>query len=150
MDAPSRAVKNWLLTLLVAVALCAVSFAGFFVVNRETPQARQAARAGDAMEWMRAEFRLTEAQFAAIRELHDRYGAVCSEHCARIMAAEKSGASAQQVAALENECVQSMADHFHRVAALMAPEQAERYLSLVLPRIRDYDHRGAPNVLVRP
>ena len=66
------------------------------------------------------------------------------------MAAEKRGAPHAEVVALEGECVRSMTEHFRRVAALMPAREGERYLALVMPRILDYDHRGAPNVQVRP
>lgn len=142
--------KNWLLTLVIALAACALSFGAFYAMNREPAGLRAAARAGDALEWLRADFKLTDAQYAAIKQLHDEYGTVCARHCDAIMTARKRGAPPAQIAALENECVQSMTDHFQRVAALMAPEQGRRYLAIVLPRVHDYDHRGTPNLQARP
>ncbi len=142
--------KNWLLTVIVAVAACAVSFGAFYAFNREPAALRVAVRNGDSMAWLRVEFKLTDAQFAAIQELHAKYGAVCSSHCAAIMAARQRHAAPAEVAALENECVRSMTEHFHRVAALMSPDQGPRYLAIVLPRVQDYDHRGAPNVEAQP
>jgi hypothetical protein len=139
-------VKNWLVTLLAAVAVCAASFGAFYAVNREPAEVRAAAHAGDALEWMRAEFHLTDEQFAAIKRLHMEYGATCNEHCREITVAEQRHASPAELQGLERTCVQSMTEHFHRVASLMAPDQGARYLAIVLPRIQDYDHRGAPNV----
>ena len=138
--------KYWLLTLLGAVVAGAGSYGVFYALNREPPALRTAARDGDAMEWLRVEFKLNDEQFHAIQKLHAEYGTVCARHCAAIMAAEKRG----EVQSLESACVQSMNDHFHRVAALMSPEQGERYLAIVLPRVADYDHRGAPNLQARP
>lgn len=43
-----------------------------------------------------------------------------------------------------------MTVHFDRVAALLPPGEGARYLAMVLPRIADYDHNGAPTVQVRP
>jgi hypothetical protein len=149
VDAP--AVKNWIVTLIVAVAAAAISFGVFYSVNCEPAALRAAAREGDAMEWLRVEFKLNDAQFAAIRKLHDEYGTVCATHCAAIVAAQKRSAPRAEVAALESECVRSMTEHFHRVAALMPAGQGERYLAIVMPRILDYDHQGgAPNVQVQP
>jgi hypothetical protein len=105
---------------------------------------------GDAMTWLRMEFQLNDAQFAAIKKLHDDYSRVCADHCAAIMAAEKRHAPKSEIAALEKTCVDAMTAHFQRVAALMPPGQSERYLAIVLPRVADYDHRGAPNVQVKP
>ena len=141
--------KNLLLTLGIVVATCALSFGVFYTVSREPVELRQALHAGDAMAWMRAEFHLNETQFAAINKLHEDYQVVCADHCAAIMAAEKRGAPKSEIAALEKTCVEAMTAHFRRVAALMPTGQRERYLAMVLPRIADYDHRGAPNVQVR-
>jgi len=145
-----RNVKNWVVTLLIAVVACAASFGAFYALNRGPAQVRQAARDGDALKWLRVEFKLSDAQYAAIKQLHDDYGSVCSRHCAEIMAAEKRHASAAEVAVLERTCVESMSDHFRRVATLMAPDEGRRYLAIVMPRILDYDHRGAPDVRARP
>ena len=141
--------KNLLLTLVVLVAAGAASFGVFYVMN-DMPAVHRAARDGDAMAWLRAEFQLSDAQFAAVKQLHDEYGARCGEHCAAIMAAKRRHAPAAEVAALEQVCVEAMREHFRRVAALMPPGEGERYLAVVLPRVADYDHTGAPNVQVRP
>ena len=122
--------KNFLLTLGVVAAACGLSFGIFFAVNRQPAEMRQALREGDAMAWLRAEYRLNDAQFAAI------------------MDAQQRGAPPAEVAALEKVCVDAMTVHFRRVATLMPPGQGERYLAVVLPRIADFDHRGAPNVKV--
>ena len=142
--------RNWLVTILIAVVAFGASFGGFYALNREPAAVRNAARTGDAMEWLQAEFKLTPAQFAAIKQLHDQYGQICSRHCSMIMAAQQRGAPKVEIAALESECVRSMTEHFKRVAALMSPAEGKRYLAMVLPRIQDYDHRGAPNLEGRP
>jgi hypothetical protein len=146
----ARSVKNWLVTIALALVACGVSFGAFYALNREPAALRAAARAGDALEWMRVEFKLSGAQYAAIRQLHEDYGSLCTAHCNAIMAAEKRHAPRSEVETLESECVQSMTDHFHRVAAIMSPEQGQRYLAIVMPRVHDYDHRGAPNLQARP
>ena len=141
--------KNFLLTLVIAAAVCALSFGAFYALNREPAEMRRALSEGDAMAWLRAEFQLNDTQFAAIKKLHDDYRSVCADHCAAIMAAEKRHAPRAEIAALEKTCVDAMTAHFKRVAALMPPGQGERYLAIVLPRIADFDHRGAPNVQVK-
>ena len=141
--------KNLLITLGVLLLAGALSFGVFYAVSREPAEMQQALRDRDAMTWLQAEFHLSEAQFAAIKKLHEDYHVVCADHCAAIMAAEKRGAPRTEIATLEKTCVDAMNAHFRRVAALMPPGQGERYLTIVLPRIADYDHRGAPNVQVR-
>jgi hypothetical protein len=141
--------KNFWLTLGVVLAAGAAAFGAFYTLN-DKPDVRRAAREGDAMAWLRAEFHLDAAEFAAIRKLHDDYGRVCADHCRAILAAKRRHAAADEVAALEDKCVVSMTDHFRRVAALMPTGEGARYLAIVLPRIEDYDHHGPPNVQVQP
>ncbi len=141
--------KNLLLTLGILAAVCGLSYGAFFLMSREPAEVQKAMRDGDALAWLRTEFHLDVEQYAAIRKLHEDYGKVCAGHCAAIMAAQKRGAPAAEVTALEKTCVDAMTAHFKRVAALMPPGEGERYLAIVLPRIADFDHRGAPNVQVK-
>jgi hypothetical protein len=142
-------VRNLFITIGVALAACAVACGVFYAVSDDRAL-RAAAREGDAMVWLRVEFHLDDVQFAAIKRLHEDYSVECGGHCAAIMAARERKAPAAEVAALEKFCVDSMGGHFRKVAALMPPGQGERYLALVLPRIADYSHHGAPNVRVSP
>ena len=107
-------------------------------------------RSGDTRAWLRTEFHLDAAQFRAIARLHEAYGSVCASHCRAIMNARRNNAQPAEIQALEDECVRSMTDHFRRVAALMPPGQGDRYLALVLPRIGDYSHTGAPTLRGTP
>ena len=141
--------RNLLITAGVVMAACALAFGVFFALNDDAAL-RRAARENDAMAWLRAEFRLDEAQFAAIKKLHDDYGVVCGEHGAAIMDAREREAPAAEVARLEKICVDAMTGHFKRVAALMPAEQGERYLATVLPRVAGYAHTGAPTVGAKP
>ena len=141
--------RNLLITAGVVMAACALAFGVFFALNDDAAL-RRAARENDAMAWLRAEFRLDGAQFAAIKKLHDDYGAVCGEHCAAIMDARERKAPAAEVARLEKICVDAMTGHFRRVAAVMPAELGERYRATVLPRVSGYAHTGAPTVGAKP
>jgi hypothetical protein len=141
--------KNFLFTLGILVAAAGLSYGIFYTVSREPAAVRQALHERDALAWLRTEFKLSDAQLTAIKELHETYREACAVHCAKIMDAQNRGAPAAEVAALEKTCVTAMTEHFKRVAALMPPGQGERYLAIVLPRIADFDHRGAPNVQVK-
>jgi hypothetical protein len=142
-------VKNILFTLGILAAASALSFGVFYAMSREPADVQRALRDGDALTWLRMEFKLNDTQFVAIKELHENYREACAVHCAAIMTAEKRGAPAAEVALLEKTCVDAMTAHFKRVAALMPAGQGERYLAIVLPRVADFDHRGAPNVQVK-
>lgn len=140
--------KNLLLTIALAAGVCAASFAVFYAMN-DKPAVRRAASEGNTMEWLRAEFRLSDAEFAAVRKLHQDFSAVCAQHCIEIMEARRSGAEAPEVARLEAICVEAMIGHFRAVAALMPAGEGERYLAVVLPRIYSHDHTGSPTIGVR-
>ena len=141
--------KNWLLTLGLALTAGALAFAAFFALN-DDPELRRVARAGDAMAWLRVDFQLNAAQAAAVKQLHADYSVQCGEHCAAIMAARERGAPAAEVARLEAVCVSAMTRHFEAVAALMPAGQGQRYLATVLPKVSGYSHTGAPNLRVNP
>ncbi len=141
--------KNFWLTLLLVLAAGVVSFGAFYALN-DHPAIRRAAHEHDAMAWLRAEFHLNDTQFAQIKQLHDGYGDVCARHCAMIADAKKRHAPAPDIAALEQVCVDSMTEHFHRVAGLMPAGEGDRYLAIVLPRVSGYAHEGAPNLRVQP
>lgn len=141
--------KNILISMGVIVAAALAAFGVAYLVSGD-PALRAAAREDDSMAWLRAEFRLNEAQFAAVKQVHDDYSIACGKHCAAIMEARERQAPAAEVAALEKICVDAMTVHFRRVAALMPPGQGERYLAIVLPRVAGYSHRGAPDVRVSP
>jgi hypothetical protein len=118
---------------------------------------------GDALEWLRSDFNLNDSQFAAVKRLHESYATVCEEHCRAIqdaarqrdaMRAQTSSDPAalagveKKVQELRKICETAIAAHVREVATHMAPEQGRRYLALVLPKIKDFDHQGAANVRV--
>jgi hypothetical protein len=141
--------KNFFITLGVALLACISTYGVFYGLNRNAAM-HAAAREGDAMAWLRTEFALNDTQFEAIKKLHDDYSVACGRHCAAIMDARDRRAPAAEVAALEKVCVDAMTAHFRRVAALMSNEQGDRYLQTVLPRIHGYSHQAAPNVRATP
>jgi hypothetical protein len=141
--------RNFLITLGLVLLVCGAAFGVSYLMS-DDPAIRAAAREGDALAWLRAEFRLDEAQFAAVRRMHEEFSIECSKHCAAIVAARERQAPAAEIAALENFCVGEMRKHFRQVAAQMAPAQGERYLAVVLPRLADHSHQGAPTLRVTP
>jgi predicted secreted protein len=143
------AARNILITAAVALAACVAAFGTGYVLGGDRAL-REAGREGDAMAWLRAEFRLAEPEFAAIRRLHEDFSVECGRHCAAIIDARERRAPADEVAALERTCVDAMGAHFRKVAALMPAAQGERYLALVLPRLGAHPHHGAPNLRAAP
>lgn len=142
--------------------LAAIAGAAGFVAFRTTSDAdvARALAKQDAMAWLRADFNLTDAQFAAIKKLHDSYSLVCEDHCREIQVATRNrntlkvansnaaalAAADRRVEELRLVCESAIATHVRQCAAEMSPEAGRRYLALVLPKIKDFDHLAAPDL----
>ncbi len=156
--------KNLAITLALLVAMAGVaSFVSFRMTGDAGVKAALAKR--DALEWLRTEFSLTDAQYSKIKQLHASYSLECEDHCRAIQEAMrarnalKAAASSdaatlasaeKRVAELRRVCETAIAGHVRRCAAEMSPRAAERYLALVLPKIADFDHAAAPDVRLNP
>ena len=152
--------KNLLTTFALVLAIAAT--AAFVTYRASSDSAVHAAlEQRDALGWLRADFRLNEQQFAAIKKLHDSYSLVCEEHCRAIQEAVRARNSLKsapntdasavataeaRVQELRGVCETAIAAHVREVAAQMAPAEGQRYLALVLPKIADFDHRAAPDL----
>lgn len=156
MNYLGRTLATVMIVALAAGVLCFRLFSA--------PEVHAAAKRGDAMAWLRADFHLTDAQFAEIRKLHDAYAPSCEEHCRLIQEAivardalkARNSSDPAAVAAAERTlqelrttCETAIAAHVRRVAAVMSPRDGERYLALVLPKIADFDHQMAPDLDLR-
>ena len=139
--------------------LCAGMAAGVaFMITRWAGAAKSLPLEGQ-LSWLKAEFRLSEAQVAAIKVLHEDYVPVCQTHCAKIQEARRaagiaaknaaggdSGAKAAEEAALaelrrvEAVCQDATRAHLLRVAAVMEAAQGERFIGLVLPKLGEQKH----------
>ena len=128
------------------------------------PAMQAAAKKGDAMAWLRADFHLDDRQFAEIRKLHDTYAPSCEEHCRLIQEATRArdilktaggadlaaaSAAERKLQELRTTCETALTAHVRKVAALMSPEDGRRYLVLVLPKIADFDHRMVPGLDIK-
>jgi len=149
----------WKTLVILALVAAAVGWSMYQLGGDDRVQAALAKR--DPLTWLRTDFRLSDAQFAAIRKLHESYSVVCERHCQAIQEAAlkrntlKSApnteaalltAAERRLEELRDVCERAIAAHVREVAAQMAPEQGRRYLALVLPKIADFDHRAAPDV----
>lgn len=149
--------KYLLRTIAVLVLVAAAT--GFVCYRLSAdPMLHDAAAKGDAMTWLRTDFHLNDAQFAAIRKLHEAYAPSCAEHCRMIQEAAKArdalrtadpvtvAAAERKLQELRTTCETAIARHVRQVAAEMSPADGARYLALVLPRIADFDHLVAPDL----
>jgi hypothetical protein len=149
----------------LAVLLLVAAAMGFvcYRLNSE-PGLHAAAKKGDAMAWLQADFHLNDRQFAEIKKLHDAYAPSCEEHCRMIQEATKArdairathqsdpataAAAERTLLELRTTCETAIAAHVRKVSALMSPEDGSRYLALVLPKIANFDHQMAPDLALK-
>lgn len=141
---------------VLALALAATVI-GYICYRMNADAAVHAAAAKrDTMEWLRADFHLTDEQFAAIQRLHVEYAPSCEEHCRRIQSANKAlgravdpatkAVAEQKMQELRLSCELALVRHVRQVAAAMSPEDGRRYLELVSPRVVDFDHTAVPDL----
>ena len=145
------------LWIILAAALAAI--AGFVITQRSCCDAvmtHTAPHDGSSrlpeLEWLRHEFKLTDAQFAKVAELHLAYRPTCEDLCAKVMTSQEKvkklvergaqvspelKAALQEHAALHAECQTALLTHLYQTAACLSPEQARSYLDAMQPQIID-------------
>jgi hypothetical protein len=118
------------------------------------PAERMLQESGGELEWLRREFALTDAQFAAVSKAHHEYAPVCEQMCARIAEANaraerliranrtvtpEVSAALEEIATVREECRAAMLGHIYAVAAHMTPEQGGRYVEMMKGRVLESD-----------
>lgn len=144
--------------VIIAVLGIGAAFVGYRM--NCNPAMHAAVAKGDTMEWLRTDFHLTDAQLSTIRQMHSAYSGTCEEHCRKIQEATHArnaleaahgnkaaiDAANAEITRMRGICENAIEAHVRRVAALMSPSDGQRYLSLVLPKILDFDHMAAPDL----
>jgi hypothetical protein len=136
--------------LLFIICVSVVALTAFSItrwISTPTPLAET-----EQLAWLQSEFKLSPPQVAAIKILHEDYQPVCREHCKKIALARTALAHAQpseiaaaqlELTGIENICRDATRAHLQRVAAVMDPAQATRFLNLVLPKLSSETHAAA-------
>jgi len=151
--------KHFALTLMMVVLVATVTGAIAYRAGADR-SVKTALAEQDAMAWLRADFGLTDAQFETIKKLHADYSVICEEHCLAIQDATRTLRSLratnaeparlvsaqEEVERLRLVCESAIATHVRRCAAEMSPEAGRRYLEMVLPKIKDFDHLAPPDL----
>jgi hypothetical protein len=138
-------VKKSTVILLLGLILGTAGFSGFYYFGtascREMMRERQ-----PELAWLKKEFKLTDAEFARIAELHAAYLPQCAARCQRIedqnqklrqllTSASTVTPEIQSVlserARLRADCEAEMMKHFIEVSRTMPAEQGQRYLEWV-------------------
>lgn len=135
--------KRPLLIVVLALAAGVVVLAASYQLAARLCVKQMAAHADD-LDWLRQEFRLSEAELARVRVLHDGYLPQCAEMCKAIATKKREleealtgttniTAAAEtklaELGALRARCQTQMLRHFAEVSQTMPPEQGRRYLA---------------------
>ena len=132
--------------LLILAAMLLAGGAVFFAGQRLALLwcANHALRPTDDLDWLRLEFRLTDAELARVRRLHEGYLPKCRDFCERIDARKRqlqtlldAGTNAPsvieqeliEIGTLRAQCQSAMIQHFCAVSQAMPPAQGRRYLT---------------------
>lgn len=143
--------------IVLAAVLAAI--AGFVITHRsccDVVMADTAPHDGASrlpeLEWLRHEFKLTEAQFAKVSELHLAYRPTCEDLCMKVRASQDKlkklvtggtqvspelTVALQEQAALHVQCQTALLTHLYQTAACLSPAQARSYLDAMLPQVID-------------
>jgi len=127
---------------IYSASSAAIIAGSYFTAQRAT--ALCCAKPADDLSWLQAEFHLSDAELAHIRELHAGYLPKCAEMCAKIAAKKdelaavlgtstnltaEAQAKLNEIAALRAQCQAQMLEHFAAVSQAMPPAQGRRYLA---------------------
>ena len=131
--------------LLLGLVLAVAGFAAFYYLGTAHCRAMMR-RPQPELAWLKEEFKLSNAEFARIAQLHDAYLPKCRERCRRIeeqkaklerLLAQSTNVTAEVQAVLGErakmraDCEAEMLQHFLEVSRTMPPEQGRRYLAWV-------------------
>jgi hypothetical protein len=148
------------LLVLIAIVLAG---AGGFLFSRS----QQGTKAHDTLleslpelAWVRENLDLTDDQFAKVRKLHVAYQPRCESLCHELMnARQKVEALAMNhdrvspeleealhaYALVKVRCQQAMLEHLYQTAGVLHPDQARRFLDIMLPYALDPANPGPRN-----
>nr|AEH26508.1 hypothetical protein [uncultured Acidobacteria bacterium A11] len=140
--------KRGLAVVVAALVLAAAAYCIYYYATTKPTQAMLIAPEGE-MEWLRREFKLTDAQFQKIKVMHEEYRPRCDVMCQKIseanerldklMKANKAyspelEAALKECSAVQLSCRQAMLGHIYAVAAEMSPDSRARYLEMMEER----------------
>lgn len=134
---------------LVLIFLAGVS--AFFLMRNHKIEEHKSALVVDQLPelaWLKKELQLSEEEFSKIRTLHLNYRPKCLEMCKRISEARENLQAAsqnqrewnpalegalQEHTKVQADCQRAVLQHLYQTAAILSPDQAERFLKATLP-----------------
>lgn len=146
------------LIIAALVLVAGLSGYGLTLLALRALEPAQASAPEAQLAWLEREFSLSSSACEEIKRLQLAYSPICAQHCAAIARAQKTlktavddadpvarAAAEAELARLKQACADSTRAHLKAVASRMPPAQAERFLSLMEPRVAHHDARtGAP------
>ena len=135
--------KRSFITVVLTLVASAALFVGSYVIAQRLC-AKHMSNSADDLDWLRQEFRLSDAEMVRVRDLHEGYMPKCAEMCKQIAAKKQELESAlagatnvttaaeqklSELGALRAQCQAQMLRHFVEVSQAMPPEQGRRYLA---------------------
>jgi hypothetical protein len=133
--------RRYFLILSGVVAVGLAVFAGSYLLAQRICT-QHVVNPTDDLAWLRQEFRLSDAEMARIRKLHEGYLPKCHAMCERIAVKKRELAEAlvgatnvttiaeqklAELGALRTDCQVEMLRHFAEVGQAMPAEQGRRY-----------------------
>jgi hypothetical protein len=137
--------KKNAIILLLGLLLGLAAFSGFYYLGTATSR-NMMREPKPELAWLKQEFRLSDAEFARISQMHDAYLPQCRERCQRIAEQDQQlqvllSNATNLTAEIQNliaaraqtraDCEAQMLKHFLAVSRTMPPEQGRRYLGWV-------------------
>lgn len=131
--------------MLGGLLLCTAAFSGFYYIGTASCRSMMN-EPQPGLAWLKNEFKVSDADYARIVQLHEAYLPKCGERCQRIAELnselEKQVSQASTVtpeiqklldqrAKMRADCEAEMLSHFLTVSRMMPPEQGKRYLQWV-------------------
>ena len=136
--------KGVLIIVLGLLAAAAAYGCMYFVCTSSARSLRQSEK--PELAWLKEEFKLSDAEFKRVSELHVAYLPQCRDRCREIdaqnvklqtllsratnMTPEITAALAES-SRLRSKCQSMMLRHFFQVSQTMPPEEGRRYLAWV-------------------
>ncbi|HXJ57587.1 MAG TPA: hypothetical protein VNU68_13080 [Verrucomicrobiae bacterium] len=137
--------KKGLIILMLGLVAAAATYGCIYFVCSSSARNMQASERPE-LTWLRDEFKLTDAEFKRVSDLHAAYLPQCRERCVQI---DQQSVQLQKLLAvstnvtpeierslaetsrLRAECQAMMLRHFFQVSQAMPQDQGRRYLAWV-------------------
>ena len=137
--------KKGVLILVLGLLAAAAAYGCIYFVCMSPARSLQQSDKPE-LAWLKEEFRLSDAEFKRVSELHTAYLPQCRDRCREIDAQNvklqtllsiatnmtpEITAALTESSRLRSECQMMMLRHFFQVSQTMPPEQGRRYLAWV-------------------